>query len=271
MGGGLEGRACRSMYCLIIDQRVPPADAARLVDDQVALSDLSHTVKTVSVRQRLYPTHGQVAGLVEHCHQARFVFNIGLQQRSMWRRDKHVRGELSAPRVNAVTQMRELAQLRGELPWLAAGPGPGLHELLRRAGVIPGVQAPRRPSWRVRGPRHRHCPVEPALGCGAHPEGGFGQVPSHPGVAASTPGRSRACPFVSARRCAHPIRDRGAICVHSAGVEPAVAVSRVGLRVRSLRPLGNECVICCAPPGRSRALLWRFSASSPEHPASTRL
>jgi putative transposase len=65
--------------------------------------------------------------LVEHCRHARFVFNIGLEQRSMWRRDKHNRGThpeygaLDAPRVNTSMQMRELAQLRGELDWLRAG------------------------------------------------------------------------------------------------------------------------------------------------------
>jgi len=65
--------------------------------------------------------------MVEHCHHARFVFNIGLEQRSMWTRDKHNRGThpehgpLDAARVNTTTQMRELAQLRGELDWLRAG------------------------------------------------------------------------------------------------------------------------------------------------------
>ncbi|MFC8041556.1 RNA-guided endonuclease InsQ/TnpB family protein [Paenarthrobacter sp. NPDC057355] len=75
----------------------------------------------MSIRQRLYPESGQVAGLVEHCHHARFVFNIGLEQRSMWRRDKHLRGPLSVPRVNAASQMRELAQLRAGTDWLRAG------------------------------------------------------------------------------------------------------------------------------------------------------
>lgn len=65
--------------------------------------------------------------MVEHCHHARFVFNIGLEQRSMWCRDRHNRGThpecgiLDAARVNTATQMRELAQLRGELDWLRAG------------------------------------------------------------------------------------------------------------------------------------------------------
>lgn len=63
----------------------------------------------------------------EYCHHARFVFNIGLEQRAMWRRDKHNRGthpecgNLDAARVNTTTQMRELAQLRGELDWLRLG------------------------------------------------------------------------------------------------------------------------------------------------------
>ncbi|WP_020576421.1 RNA-guided endonuclease InsQ/TnpB family protein [Actinopolymorpha alba] len=81
----------------------------------------------MSIRQRLYPDPGQLAGLVEHCHHARFVFNIGLEQRSMWRRWKHDRGthpeygDLNAARITTASQMRELAQLRGELGWLRAG------------------------------------------------------------------------------------------------------------------------------------------------------
>jgi hypothetical protein len=69
----------------------------------------------VSIRQRLYPHPGQLAGVVEHCHHARFVFNIGLEQRAMWRRDKHnrgthpERGNLDAARVNTTTQCHEVA------------------------------------------------------------------------------------------------------------------------------------------------------------------
>ncbi|KQY64658.1 MULTISPECIES: RNA-guided endonuclease InsQ/TnpB family protein [unclassified Nocardioides] len=81
----------------------------------------------MSIRQRLYPDTGQASGLVEHCHHARFVFNIGLEQRSMWSRDRHNRGThpelgpLDAVRVTTTTQMRELAQLRAELDWLRVG------------------------------------------------------------------------------------------------------------------------------------------------------
>ena len=61
--------------------------------------------------------------MVEHCQHARFVYNIGLEQRSMWRRSKHDRGdaELNAARVNTASQMRELATLRKDLDWLRAG------------------------------------------------------------------------------------------------------------------------------------------------------
>lgn len=91
------------------------------------VSVLSHSVGGVSIRQRLYPQPGQVVGLAEHCHHARFVFNIGLEQRAMWTRDRHNRGthpeygNLEAARVTTATQMRELAQLRADLDWLRAG------------------------------------------------------------------------------------------------------------------------------------------------------
>jgi putative transposase len=81
----------------------------------------------MSIKQRLYPEPGQVAGLRKHADDARFVFNIGLGQRSLWWRSKHDRGthpeygDLDAKRVTTATQMRELAELRGELDWLRAG------------------------------------------------------------------------------------------------------------------------------------------------------
>ncbi len=90
-------------------------------NDAPRVSDPSTSVGLVSIRQRLYPCPDQRAVLVEHCHHHRFVYNIGLEQRSLWRRDKHLRGELSLPKVSTLTQMRELAELRGELDWLRAG------------------------------------------------------------------------------------------------------------------------------------------------------
>lgn len=81
----------------------------------------------MSIRQRLYPKPSQERWLVEHCHHARFVYNIGLQQRQMWTRERHTRGthpehgDLNAPRITYGSQARQLAQLRAELDWLRAG------------------------------------------------------------------------------------------------------------------------------------------------------
>lgn len=71
----------------------------------------------MSIRQRLYPDPGQQSVMLVHCAQARFVFNLGLAQRSMWTKDKRH----YAQKVNLATQMRELSQLRAELDWLRAG------------------------------------------------------------------------------------------------------------------------------------------------------
>lgn len=91
------------------------------------MSVLAHSVRVVSIRQRLYPDRGQEPRLVEHCHHARFVFNIGLEQRAMWSRDRHNRGThpeygtLDAARVTLASQMRELTQLRADVDWLRDG------------------------------------------------------------------------------------------------------------------------------------------------------
>lgn len=91
------------------------------------MSALVYTVCVVSIRQRLYPDRGQEPRLVEHCHHARFVFNIGLEQRAMWSRDRHNRGThpeygtLDAARITLASQMRDLTQLRAGVDWLRAG------------------------------------------------------------------------------------------------------------------------------------------------------
>ncbi|HEY9336363.1 MAG TPA: helix-turn-helix domain-containing protein [Kribbella sp.] len=38
-------------------------------------------------RYRLAPTSAQASGLLEHCRHARYVWNLGLEQRLMWRPD----------------------------------------------------------------------------------------------------------------------------------------------------------------------------------------
>jgi len=52
--------------------------------------------------------------LVKHCCDARFVYNLGLEQRNLWRGER-------VQKVNTVTQMRELAEVRKAFCWLALG------------------------------------------------------------------------------------------------------------------------------------------------------
>lgn len=85
----------------------------------------------LGIKQRLFPDSIQAAGLVEHCHHARFVYNIGLEQRSMWRRDKHQRGSRSAPPITYRTQAAELTQLRREFDWLHLGSSSVQQQALR--------------------------------------------------------------------------------------------------------------------------------------------
>lgn len=67
----------------------------------------------MAVKVRLYPSAEQEPALVEHCAHARFVYNIGLEQRSLWRPG------LRAPSV--YDQKKQLTQARAEFEWLAAG------------------------------------------------------------------------------------------------------------------------------------------------------
>lgn len=51
-----------------------------------------------------------------HCAHARFLYNIGLEQRKMWHPFKRDRFK-----ITAASQMRELTEARKEFPWLAEG------------------------------------------------------------------------------------------------------------------------------------------------------
>lgn len=67
----------------------------------------------MAIKQRAYPDSGQLDVLVSHIGQVRFLYNLGLEQRKLWRRGQ--------PSVTAAGQMRELTELRGEIDWLKAG------------------------------------------------------------------------------------------------------------------------------------------------------
>ncbi|HEV3360750.1 MAG TPA: transposase [Pseudonocardiaceae bacterium] len=65
------------------------------------------------MRFRLYPTHEQEVLLAEHCAQARFVWNLAVEQ--LGYRHHHQ----SLP--NYVAQSRQLTEARVAYEWLRAG------------------------------------------------------------------------------------------------------------------------------------------------------
>jgi len=68
----------------------------------------------VSIRQRLYPEPAKEEIL--HCHSkdARYVYNIALEQRNLWRRER-------TQKITYVTQAQELALARKAFSWLGEG------------------------------------------------------------------------------------------------------------------------------------------------------
>ena len=67
----------------------------------------------MSHRYRMYLTAVQEAVLRGHCAHARFVYNLGLEQRSWWQPGRRS--------IHFVDQCRELTAARAENPWLAEG------------------------------------------------------------------------------------------------------------------------------------------------------
>ena len=65
-------------------------------------------------RFRMYPTPAQQAALLEQCGHARYVWNLTLDQWSMWRRDK-------GATPNFAEQCRQLTAARAAFGWLRAG------------------------------------------------------------------------------------------------------------------------------------------------------
>lgn len=72
----------------------------------------------MSMKQRAYPESGaQTNALLMHFSHARYVYNVGLEQRKLNDKTQRARGV----RVNAVTQQRELTEARREFDWLREG------------------------------------------------------------------------------------------------------------------------------------------------------
>jgi putative transposase len=65
-------------------------------------------------RYRLYPTPAQEAALLGHCADARFVWNLAVEQRSWWKPG-------GQPAPGLTEQCRQLTEARAAFPWLAEG------------------------------------------------------------------------------------------------------------------------------------------------------
>jgi putative transposase len=100
-------------------------------------------------RYRLLPTSVQEAVLRDHCGNARYVWNLALEQHSHWHP-----GRKSAP--GYLEQCRQLTVARAENPWLAAGSQMVQQQALRdlaqaMAAFFDPHNPAGRPSWRKAG------------------------------------------------------------------------------------------------------------------------
>ena len=98
-------------------------------------------------RFRMYPTPVQQAALLEQCRQARYVWNLALEQWSMWRRDR-------GPTPGYVQQCRQLTEARAAFGWLRAGSQTVQQQALRDFDqAVKNFHAGthRRPTWRKSG------------------------------------------------------------------------------------------------------------------------
>src|SRR5665647_1103875 len=99
------------------------------------------------MRFRLYPSAAQEVLLLGQCGHARFVWNLGLEQRLMWARWKG-----PTPGFNA--QAAQLTAARAAEPWLACGSQTIQQQALRdldQAWTRFFAGTHRRPTWRKAG------------------------------------------------------------------------------------------------------------------------
>jgi transposase len=103
-------------------------------------------------RYRLYPSEEQDSVFRRHCGEARFVWNLALEQFNQWRP-----GRRSAP--GSAERFRQLAEARQET-WLGAGSSTVQQQALRdfdQALANWRRGSHRRPTWRRRGPEEGFC------------------------------------------------------------------------------------------------------------------
>jgi len=98
-------------------------------------------------RYRLEPTREEETTLLRHCSDARYMWNLAVEQHAWWRP-----GRRSAP--GYLEQCRQLTAARADNPWLAEGSQTVQQQALRdfaraMAGLFAGTHG--RPSWRKAG------------------------------------------------------------------------------------------------------------------------
>ena len=98
-------------------------------------------------RYRMYPTVEQEVLLLDACGHARYVWNLGLEQRLMWRRWQGLT-------PGYVQQSAQLTEARKVEPWLASGSQTVQQQALRDLDMAwrhfyAGTH--RRPTWRKQG------------------------------------------------------------------------------------------------------------------------
>jgi putative transposase len=97
-------------------------------------------------RFRLLPTHEQEEGLLAHCRDSRYVWNLAVEQRQHWHPGHKAPGY--------VEQCAQLTEARAEYEWLAAGSQTVQQQALRdfahaMRNFFAGTH--RRPTWRKAG------------------------------------------------------------------------------------------------------------------------
>src|SRR5215472_9751435 len=98
-------------------------------------------------RYRLEPTAAQAEALLRHCADARYVWNLCVEQEACWRPG---RGRMPG----LVERSRQLTEARADNPWLAEGSVTVQQQAIRdhaqaMAQFFAGTH--RRPRWRRRG------------------------------------------------------------------------------------------------------------------------
>ena len=98
-------------------------------------------------RYRLEPAREQETVLLRHCSDARYVWNLAVEQHAWWRPGRR-------PAPGYLEQCRQLTAARAGNPWLAGGSQTVQQQALRdfaraMAGLFAGTHG--RPSWRKAG------------------------------------------------------------------------------------------------------------------------